>query len=354
MNFAALSDPGSPAAGWQGQSSGLSGPEKAVVLVRLMLQAGADLPLRELPPDMQRRLVEQLGRMRRVTRADVDAVVEEFAAEIDSFGLTFPRGLHGALGLLDPHLSPDTASRLRRTAGLEAEDDPWITLAAMEVERLLPVVAAESTEVAAVILSKLSVAKAAEILGRLPGDRARRVAWSISLTGATRPETVTLIGRALLADLTVQTVATFEGGPAERVGAILNFSPSATRDDVLKGIDEEDAVFAEAVRKAIFTFANIPKRIDPRDVPKIVRAVEQKVLVTALAGATGAEAKAAEFLMASISQRMAASLKEDAAAITKLSTKDAEAAMTAIVVTIRELESQGEIFLVAEEEEEAE
>ena len=36
-------------------------------------------------------------------------------------------------------------------------------------------------------------------------------------------------------------------------------------DEVLEGLDAEDAGFAEEVRRAIFTFANIPARIDPRN-----------------------------------------------------------------------------------------
>ncbi len=137
------------------------------------------------------------------------------------------------------------------------------------------------------------------------------------------------------------------------VGAILNFSTSATRDDMLTGLDETDRDFAEQVRKAIFTFAHIPVRLAKRDVPKVVRNLDQDALVTAIAGSQeGPEAKAAEYLLENMSRRLADQLREDAQDAGKIKAKDAEEAMTAIVNTIREMEAAGDVMLLAEDEEE--
>jgi len=139
----------------------------------------------------------------------------------------------------------------------------------------------------------------------------------------------------------------------ERVGAILNVSPSLTRDDVLQGLEAEDAAFAAEVRKAIFTFVHIPARLAPRDAPKITRLVEQPLLVTALAAATGKPGleAAAEFILANISQRLAQGLREEIGARGRVKDKEAEDAMTAIIAAIRTLEASGEIALVQPEEE---
>jgi flagellar motor switch protein FliG len=210
----------------------------------------------------------------------------------------------------------------------------------------------EAVEVGAVMLSKLPVAKAAELLGKLPGDRARRVAFAVSLTGNVDPETVRRIGAALLAELDNQPPKAFDVGPVERVGAILNVSPSLTRDDVLQGLEAEDAAFAAEVRKAIFTFIHIPTRLNPRDTPKITRLVEQPQLVTALAAAMGKPGleEAAEFILANISQRLAQGLREEMGTRGRVKDKDAEEAMTAIIGAIRTLETSGEITLIQPED----
>ena len=210
----------------------------------------------------------------------------------------------------------------------------------------------ESIEVAAVMLSKLPVPKAAELLGKLPGDRARRIAYAVSQTGNVDPDTVHRIGVSLAMQLDTKPPRAFEIGPVERVGAILNVTTAVTRDDVLRGLEQQDAGFAEQVRRAIFTFVHIPARLAARDVPKLIRSVDQPTLVTALAAAQGlAEHMAsAEFLLANMSQRMAQGLREDMAQRGKIKEKDAEEAMGSVVLAIRTLEANGEVVLITDED----
>ena len=331
---------------------GLTPRQKAAVIVRYLLIDGTNLPLSSLPEHMQAALTEQMGQMRLIDRTTLDEVVAEFLAELEAVGLSFPGGIEGALRMMDGHISPSAASRLRRMASASSKVDPWERITALPVERLLPILADEAVEVGAVMLSKLPVGKAAEILGRLPGDRARRVAYAVSMTGQVDPETVRRIGTALLAELDNQPPRAFEVGPVERVGAILNVSPALTRDDVLQGLESEDAGFAAEVRRAIFTFAHIPVRLSPRDAPKITRLVEQPVLVTALAAAMGKPGleEAAEFLLANISQRLAQGLREEMDQRGKIKDRDGEVAMSAIIAAIRTLEASGEIALIQPEE----
>lgn len=327
----------------------LSPREKAAVIVRLLLSEGAMPPLSALPEDMQASITEQMGQMRLVDRATMMAVVDEFSGELEQVGLSFPGGIENALSLMDGHISQSAANRLRRMAGASGRGDPWDRLNQLPPERLLPVLEAESIEVAAVVLSKLPVARAADLLGRLPGDRARRVAYAVSMTGNTDPETVRRIGQSLMSQLDAQPARAFDAGPVERVGAILNISPAETRDSVLAGLDQQDADFAEQVRRAIFTFAHIPERLAKRDVPKVVRMVDQPVMVLALAAATSAAgdlAAAAEFLLTNMSQRLAQSLREEMAALPfPPRAPDGEGAMAAVVTMIRQLEAAGDLIL---------
>ncbi len=331
----------------------LSPRQKAAVIVRYLLTEGTSLPLASLPEHMQAALAEQMGQMRLIDRATLDEVVAEFLAELETVGLAFPGGIEGALSMMDGHISQSAAQRLRRMSSTSSKIDPWERITALPPDRLLPILLNEAVEVGAVMLSKLPVGKAAELLGKLPGDRARRVAYAVSMTGNVDPETVRRIGAALLAELDNQPPRAFDQGPVERVGAILNVSPSLTRDDVLQGLEAEDAGFAAEVRKAIFTFVHIPARLNPRDAPKITRLVDQPQLVTALAAAMGKPGleEAADFILANISQRLAQGLREEMGARGRVKDKDAEAAMTAIIGAIRTLEATGEITLVQAEEE---
>lgn len=329
----------------------ISGREKAAIIVQLLLANGDEVPLRDLPDHLQAALTEQIGQMRLVDRATLDAVVEEFLSILGSIGLSFPGGIDRALQMLDGHISATAASRLRRLSSSAAKADPWERIAAIDTEKLLPVLGAESAEVCAVMLSKLPVSRAAELLGKLPGERARRIAYAVSQTADIDPETVRRIGLTLAAQIESHPLRAFEVAPHERIGAILNVSPAATRDAVLNGLAEADEGLAERVKKSIFTFANIAQRIEGRDISRVIRGVEQAVLVTALAGARSeGDAASAEFILANMSQRMAATLREEIAERGKVREREAEAAMTEVVSAIRTLLDAGEIQLRQTEE----
>jgi flagellar motor switch protein FliG len=330
----------------------MSAREKAAVIVRLMLAEGTSLPLSSLPEHMQAAIAEQMSLMRLVDRGTLGLVVGEFLNELEQVGLSFPGGIEGALTMMDGHISTTAANRLRRLAGASAKADPWDRLMALPIDRLLPVLEGESVEVAAVMLSKLPVPKAAELLGKLPGDRARRVAYAVSMTGNVDPECVRRIGISLASQLDHQPVRAFDTGPVERVGAILNISPVFTREDVLKGLDEADASFAHQVRKALFTFIHIRTRLAARDVPKVVRVVDQPLLVTALAYAEAQPdlAPSTAHIMNNLSQRMTQGLREEMVARGRVKDRDGEDAMAAVIGAIRQLQGAGEIVLVSEDE----
>ncbi len=328
----------------------LSKRQKAAIVVRLLMAEGADLSLAGMSEATLAELTRQMTTLRYIDRPTLQQVIEEFLAEIDGIGLSFPGGVDEALSILESTMSSEMATRLRKQAGVSAQGDPWDRIGALGLETLQPVLEEESVEVCAVLLSKLKVSKAAELLGALPGARARRIAYAISLTGNIAPDVVRRIGLSLASQLDAQPMKAFAEGPVERVGAILNFSPAATREDVLEGLHQQDEGFATEVRRAIFTFANIPSRIDPRDIPKITRDVDPAKLITALASASGAAAKATEFILANMSQRMAGSMREEMEALGKVRDRDGEEAQNAVVAVIRDLEEAGEIFLVAEED----
>jgi flagellar motor switch protein FliG len=329
----------------------LSARRKAAIIVHLVLSGGGRLSLAALPPDMQRDLTVQIGALRHVDRETLDLVIGEFITRIEQTGLARTGGFEGALSLLDGSLDPQVVDNMRKEGGIRKAGDPWDTVTGLAAERLLPVLEEESIEVSAVLLSKLPVSRAAELLGMIPGDQARRITYAISLTGAVTPDAVARIGQALAARFDSIPPRAFDDGPVERVGAILNFSPANTRDTVLEGLEKQDSEFATRVRKAIFTFENIPDRVDPRDVPKIIRGLSPETLSAALsaASASGMETSS-DFILNNISKRMADSIRDEIQENGPVTGKDGEAAIAELVTEIRALETAGEIFFVAQDD----
>ncbi|MEJ1991100.1 MAG: FliG C-terminal domain-containing protein [Maritimibacter sp.] len=327
----------------------LTRKQKAAIIIRLLVSEGVHISLTDLPDELQAELAQQMSRMRFIDRVTLKSVIDEFIAEIDDIALSFPNGIEGALKVLEGTISAGTAARMRKSGGISIYGDPWETVSGIDPDKLMTVLEEESTEVAAVLLSKLKVSVAADLLSRLPGPRARRIAYAVSLTRTIQPEVVERIGVSLAHQLDAQPIHAFADGPVERIGAILNFSTAAARDEVLDGLDQDDAAFAREVRKAIFTFANIPERIDPRDVPKITKGADQSVLVKALlgAGTEGPLYEAAEFILAGISKRMAEQIRDEMKELGSVKPQEGEEAMADVVNAIRQLEADGELIFLS-------
>ncbi|MDO5528270.1 MAG: FliG C-terminal domain-containing protein, partial [Paracoccus sp. (in: a-proteobacteria)] len=321
--------------------------QKAAVIVRLMLENSEDLALGDLAPDTQAALAHEMAVMGVVDRESCDQIVQEFCDALEQVGVTFPGGLDGTLSMLGDTISREITDRLRRMAALAGDADPWERISAMPARQLAELAALESTEVAAVMFARLPVSKAAEAFGLMPAARARQIAFGMSMTGGIEDAALRRIGLALMQAADGLARPAIDAGPVEKVGEILNFSPAGTRDEVLVGLDADDPDFAAEVRRAIFTWAGIPRRIDPRDIPRILREADPLALTRAMSGAKDADKKTADFILSCLSTRMADSLRDEIEAAGRISAKDCEEAMASIVATIRTMEEAGDLFLIA-------
>ena len=175
--------------------------KKAAIVVSLFLQNGADMPLSQLPGDLQTDLTHQMAQLRLVDQKTLKAVIDEFTRELNSIGLSASGGLESTLTLLEGKISKSTINQLRKDAGVQLVANPWARIKALKTSDLLPFVQNESVEVSAVIMSKLDVQKAAEILSQLPGDQARSISYAISMTDNVTPASMDRIGQSLIAQM---------------------------------------------------------------------------------------------------------------------------------------------------------
>jgi flagellar motor switch protein FliG len=328
----------------------LNSQQKAAVVVRLLLSQNVSPGLDRLTPEMQANLARAMATLGPISRATLAEVVRDFTARLDGLAMTSPKGLAAAIALLEPHISPIARDGLRAEAEAGDPTDPWTRLAAMEAERLRPLLLSESAEIAAILLSKLGVAKAATLLAGLPEGRAQVIAHAVSLTATVTPTMVERIGAHLLAQMQDDPEPAFRSSPVDRVGAILNSVSGSLRETLLGGLEARDAGFAGEVRRAIFTFQHIPKRVEPTDVPRILRRVDPDAVTRAIAAGLEDAPLTVDFLLENMSKRLADQIRDDAEAMAKPRTEDGEAAMAEVVTAIRALEEEGEIRLIPPED----
>ncbi|WCR12223.1 flagellar motor switch protein FliG [Paracoccus stylophorae] len=331
----------------------LSQRQKAAVIVRLLLDDDDAVSLSRLNSDAQTLLAEEMAGMELVDRQTRDAVIAEFCDGLEAVGVIFPGDLDGTLAMLGGKLSEDSTDRLRRLAAMSGRGDPWPRVAALPKDSLHALAGSESVEIVALMLSKLPVGRASEMFGALTRDRARAVARAMALTADVTPQALHRVGLVLLQAADSLPRPAIDTPAADRVGAILNFATADLRDDVLDTLDQQDAGFAGGVRRAIFIFSHIPDRVQNRDIARIVRDIEQPVLLRALSAPDPADAAAAQFILSGLSQRMADGLREEMEALGRLRPREIEDAKTDIVAAIRRLEEAGDLTLIQPVDDEA-
>lgn len=328
----------------------LSARQKAAVILRLLVEDGETPDLTAMTAGQQALLTEEMARMKPISRATLESVIDEFLVAMDEAGLSVSQGLASALGQLSGHISAEVEEELRLRAGLGEVLGVWDRLAALPADTMLKLIDGESPEVCAVVLSKIKVSVAAEILGLVPGPRARRITFAVSQTEQIAPPIVERIGEMLVDRLEAIPPRAFTRSPDARLGDILNSSAADTREDVLQGLQESDEGFATAVRKAIFTFGHIPARVAPRDVPTVLKEVDGDILVKALKSAQTREEATLGFLLENMSKRMAEQLREAMKELGDVPDKDGDSAMTDVVRAVRKLETDGAIMLLPPED----
>ncbi|MGD1927031.1 MAG: FliG C-terminal domain-containing protein [Paracoccaceae bacterium] len=130
----------------------------------------------------------------------------------------------------------------------------------------------------------------------------------------------------------------------------MNYTSGEIRQSVLDFLGEKQPEFLEAVKARMFTFADIQDRIEKRDITAIVRATAPEDLLKAMIGAQDTAPQTFEFIINSLSSRVAEQLREEMADAGKVKVREAEEAQNAMLKVIRAMEAAGELALIAVDE----
>lgn len=330
----------------------LDSAQKAAIVVAALGPEAAGPLLETLDEGSLRNFTAAMARIRRVDHEVVRHVIAEFLDAIRQQDSVVRGGLGTAREVLEPVINEGMLARLLDDVDSPSAANVWKKLGKVSEEALAEFLAREHPQTAAVILSKLSSEHAGKVLNRLEPERARDVVQGITRTQTLDSAVIEAIGVSVSRDfLATNQHAMPRRNPAERVGAIMNFVSAGTRDAVLDYFDEHQPDFAEEIRRKMFTFEDIPKRLAPRDMALLVREADRDLLLRALRHASEQASPALDFIFSGISSRVAEQFRMEMAEMEKPRRKDGEDAQTAVVAAIRALEGRGELRLLAPEEE---
>ncbi|MEO0761018.1 MAG: FliG C-terminal domain-containing protein [Pseudomonadota bacterium] len=330
----------------------LSRAQKAAVVISALGPDTAGPLLEAMDEGSLRNFTAAMSRLRRVEPDVVRYVIAEFLDAIRQQDSIVRGGLGKAREMLEPHVNDGLLSRLLDDVDSPSASNVWKKLSKVSEEALAEFLTREHPQTASVVLSKLSSEHAGKVLSRFEPDRAREIVLGITRTQSLDVNVIEAIGHSVSRDfLATNAHIAPRRDPAERVGSIMNFLSTEMRDSILAHVEETQPNFAEDIRRKMFTFDDIPRRMQSRDMAQVVRETPREALLKALRYGSENGSPAVEFMLTSISQRIAEQLRGEMAEIDRPRRRDGEAAQTDVVSAIRALETRGELKLLAPDEE---
>ena len=325
----------------------LSKPERAAIILGVLGTEAATPILEQLDETCHRSFANAMARLERIEPETVEAVIRDFVSSLEASDMTVSGGLERAREMLQQITDASVLADILDEAEQPSARNVWEKLGKIDDGLLTDMLEREHPQTAAVILDRLPAGKSASILGRLPVDAACRAVLGMNRAGTLSPKVVDAIGQSVSQDF----LSRHRGGkkivtPADKIGAIMNYAPGEMRNNVLGFLGRAEPDLLAQVRRKMFTFEDIPSRVETRDATAIVRAAPNEVLLPALVGAAENAPAAREFFLSNISSRVADQLREELEELGRVKTRDAEEAQTKIIDIIRQLEGEGALKLI--------
>lgn len=313
----------------------------AILLIALGPERSADI-FKHLKEDEIEELTLEIANTRSVSPQVKEDVLNEFYQICLAQQYIAEGGIGYAKELLDKALGEDRAKEVitKLTASLQVR--PFEFVRKTDPSQLLNFIQDEHPHTIAMILSYLTSAQAALVIGALPPEKQADVAKRIAMMDRTSPDVIKEVERVLEKKLSslVNQDYTIVGG-VDAIVNILNTVDRTTEKHIMESLEIEEPELADEIRKKMFVFEDI-LLLDDRAIQRVLRDVDNADLGVAL---KAANEEVQNVIFKNLSKRLAAMIKEDMEFMGPVRMKDVEEAQQKVVSVIRKLEDSGEIVI---------
>jgi len=325
----------------------LTGPRRAAIALLSLDEDVAAMVLKKMSETDIRRLSEAIEELGTVGTDLIIRVLENLERDIiDPLAVVRSGGPAYMRKLADKAFGVDKAQKLFKVPPPTPE--PLMLMRSAKPNALAQLLSEEHPQIAAVVLTQLPPRVASKVLALMEPELAAELASRISELEEIPEHAVTEASESLVRALEAAGGLAGSDSRAEFDGlafsaSIVNEMTQDDGDNLLGKIAERDEQAASRIREAMFTFEDL-QRIAQREMGNLLRSVQSEVLVTALQTATP-ELK--EHFLGSLSQRAAATLRDDMASAPPKRISEVEAAQKEIVEAAMRLSAEGKITLPA-------
>jgi flagellar motor switch protein FliG len=318
----------------------LSGAQKAAVLMISIGLEMASKVLKTLRDDEVERITLEIARMRNLSPAVADAVVEEYFMLMTNKQYMLEGGIAYAKGVLAESRDSKNASEMFRKIESKTGTNVFGVFETSEISNIVQFIQNEHPQVAALILSQIRPVRSAEILSYLSEKMQFEIAYRLASMDQISAEVINEIEEVIKEHIGgIDALGDRVKGGADAVASILNEANVSVERNVIKSIEEVDPILAQKIRNQMFLFEDIV-HLDDRTVRLIINEMDKSDMVLGLKGVS--DDLINKFLN-NMSARAKDMMRDDMEALGPVHIKEVEKAQQRIIQKIKQLEEAGQI-----------
>ena len=327
--------------------------QRAAVVIAMLGEAAARPIVDKLDDRAMEQVSAELRNIQYLDREELAEIVIDFLQTLHSQSGAFRGGPSRAreivAGLLDDNRFGNIfGENGASAASSEPGDDTWSRLEKQDPKKTAEYLNGLTANLIAIILRKLDVSVASEIVAHLDDDKLDPTIGSLVETGQVDSEVDMVVSRMINIEYlnNGQDDADEEDNShLEAIGELLSLVPGDRRERMMSFLKTSHEGKLESIERQMFTIESLPDILPRNAVSVVFREQDEKNLVQLLATLTGGSAKVQEYLLGNISSRLADSYRDQIGDVKIASPVEAEAIQREFLTSLMNLKRRGVIAL---------
>lgn len=316
----------------------MSGIEKVAVVLLALDRSRATQLLQRFDQEDLDLITASTSDLGPVAPADLEALVDEFAEKLAS-GINFIGSAREVESLL-AEVAQNQPLAMDFATPLIDSEPVWKKVVDLKPELLSAYIQNEHPQIAALILSKLESSFAAKVVALVPPHQRSGLVCRMLGIKTVSPEAEEIVESVLNEDL-VELTASAGEGPHAGIADILNRLDKSQTDEILSVLGEMRPDDVRALKSMLFSFEELPA-LDPKTLSVLMDKVPIERVVLAL---NGTDAQFQSAVLSSLGTRARRMVEAELSSGVTPNPRDVHEARRAIVETVLQAASNGEIQL---------
>jgi flagellar motor switch protein FliG len=338
----------------------LTRAQKAAVVIAMLGEAEARPIVERLDDRTMSQVATALETISTLGRDQLAEIAVDFLRELRAASGSFSGGQDKAREIIANILDQNRYQQIYGAP--EAEDgaeqtaetsDTWVRLEKYDPQLVADYFQSLTPNIMALILRKLDVAAASEIVRFLDDSLLDPVMGHLVEDEAPDPEIYTVLAHMIDLEL-LNTPA----GPAgaedtshlEVIGEMLSLVPSERRDRILSFLNTSHESKLKSIEKVMFTIDSLPEIMAREMVPIVFRELGEDVMIRLLASLQGRNAEISDYLLSNISSRLADQYRLQLEDEAEMTVEKAEKVQREFLMSLMSMKRDGTIKIGKPEE----